>query len=95
MSDNDPNKHLWDVVDLGIEAEAFLKSKLGEHVRSQSIADIDDAFDKFVDVDCMDVKAIRDMQFKAQVGRKLFSIFEDIAAAGRQAALTLHDLESE
>jgi hypothetical protein len=92
---SDVNKHLWDLVDLGIEAEAFLKSRLGEHVRRQSISDIDDAFDKFVDVDSKDEKAVRELQFKALVGRKLFSLFENIQAAGAQAAQTLEDLEHE
>ena len=58
------NQHLWDAVALGIEAEAFLKTNLGKHVHRHSVEEVDAAFDSFVDLDCMDDKAIRTVQLE-------------------------------
>lgn len=94
MSKADPNKHLWDQVGLGIEAEAFLKSPVGKYVKSRAMEEIDEAFDEFKDVDPNDPEAVRKIQFKALVAGKAVTWLVDLVDAGEQAGRVLKDMEN-
>jgi len=88
------NKHLWAQVGLGIDAEAFLKSPVGQHIRQQAMDEVDEAFAEFRDVDPEDPKAIRAIQFKALVAGKALSWLVDMVSAGSQAGRVLRDMEN-
>ena len=89
------NKQLWDAVELGVEAEAFLKSALGKKLEELAVADIDEAFDEFKSVDPEDAKAVRAIQFKAQVAGTALTWLLEIVESGEQAERVLKDQEGE
>lgn len=91
---SEANKHLWDGVTLGIEAEAFMKSPVGLHVKAQAMADIDEAFDEFKTVDPEDSKAVRAIQMKALVAGTAVTWLIGLIESGEQAGRVLRDMES-
>ena len=70
---------------LGDEAQRFMKSDLGRLVLGLARQEVDRAIDDLLLADAADVKAIRDIQLRAQLGAKFEEWLKNIVADGEQS----------
>jgi hypothetical protein len=73
------------LIELGLDAEAFMRSDLGRAIATRASRELEAAQEKLVDCDPFDVNAVRGLQMQAQVAQRVLTYFADLENEGRNA----------
>ena len=91
MSDVD----LLNVARLGIDAEVFAKSDVGQYMISKAQMEIDAEMSALVDADPEDHKLGREIRNKIHVARMFLSWLNEAIQVGEHACAQLNELDSQ
>lgn len=93
MNGNKELNPLLKAVDLGFQAEAFLRSDIGRYLVSRAEAQIEEAVEVLKEADPEDPKAIRALQNTITVAESVQYWLADVIQQGENAQQQLHEGE--
>lgn len=91
--DTEEGRKLLTMVEIGIDAEAFLAGKLGGEIFNRIMQDREDALNRLEDVDPYDAKAVQAAQNNAKLPIMFLQYLNDCIQEGNQAERVLNELE--
>ncbi len=92
---NDEERALFTEAKLGQEAINFLASDLGRFLQGCAQADIDDAKEALITVDCRQYEAIENLQFQARVANQFIGWIGEAIQNGHYAEQQLDQLNDD
>ena len=93
MNGNKELNPLLKAVDLGFQAEAFLRSDIGRYLVSRAEAQIEEAVEVLKEADPEDPKTIRALQNTIAVAESIQYWLADVIQQGENAQQQLHEGE--
>lgn len=91
--EDDPTHTLYAEAIMGKDAEAFLKSELGQYITGCAQQEIDEALEELKSVDPGDSKAIRTLQNKIKVAERVPKWLTEVINTGKNAIELLDESE--
>lgn len=88
------DKILYQHYDLGLDAQEFLNSRLGQALQREAQGQIDAAMDVLLDIDA-DIEAIKQAQHKAIMAKTAMVWLLEFVGRGELAAETAKELDAE
>lgn len=85
--------HFLNIARLGIDAEAFLQTPIGKHLKEKAQTELDVAINELVDADPDDVKANREIRNRIHVVGMFLKWMDEAITAGNEAHRQLRDIE--
>lgn len=90
---HDPDDELLSLAKMGIDAEAFLRTKLGQFILDKASREITETTQELIAADPDDIKLNRDLRNRIHVANMVRSWLSDAVALGRAAHDQLIEIE--